>query len=83
VPAGSWYLLAQSVPGTLSDPDGYLANVNESVSVATLGPIHSRPHTMSTGDLEFNSAGPLDPPVLLALMDVRKLAMESVTGAPA
>jgi AraC-like DNA-binding protein len=82
VPAGEWYVLAQSVPGTLSDSDGYLANVNESVSVATLGPITMRQRTVATGDLEFNSAGLLDPPVLLALMDVRKLAMETITEHP-
>lgn len=78
VPAGTWYLLAQSVPGSCSDPDGYRANVNESVSVASLGPITVAPHSVFRSELEFNSAGPLDPPVLLALLDVRKLAMEIV-----
>ncbi|MCW3818280.1 helix-turn-helix transcriptional regulator [Micromonospora sp. DR5-3] len=85
VPAGTWYLLAQSVPGSCSHPDGYQAKVNESVSVASLGPITVAPRSVVRSELEFNSAGLLDPPVLLALMDVRKLAMEIVaqrTQAP-
>ncbi|MEU3457581.1 AraC family transcriptional regulator [Micromonospora sp. NPDC006766] len=76
VPTGTWYLLAQSVPGSCSDPDGYLANVNESVTVASLGPITVAPGSVFRAVLEFHSAGLLDPPVLLALLDVRKLAME-------
>ncbi|MEU8069001.1 MULTISPECIES: helix-turn-helix transcriptional regulator [unclassified Micromonospora] len=78
VPSGTWHLLAQAVPGSCGHPDGYQANVNESVSVASLGPITVAPRSVVRSALEFNSAGPLDPPVLLALLDVRKLAMEIV-----
>jgi AraC family transcriptional regulator len=78
VPAGKWYLLAQAVPESCGHADGYLANVNESVSVASLGPITVTPRSVVRAELEFNSAGLLDPPVLLALLDVRKLAMEIV-----
>lgn len=78
VPPGSWYLLAQSVPGSLCDPDGYHANVNEEVAVASHGPITVGPHSVDDVDLEFNSVRALDPPVLLAMLDVRKLAMRIV-----
>lgn len=81
VPPGTWHLLAQSVPGTLDDPDGYRANVNEAVSVAANGPITVRPGARIRADLTFGGARALDPPVLLAMLDVRKLAERQVAAA--
>ena len=78
VPPGSWHLLAQSVPGSLCDPDGYRANINEAVSVAHHGPIIVRKDSFIQADLEFNRVRFVDPPVLLAMLDVRKLALEIV-----
>ncbi|MEU1969845.1 AraC family transcriptional regulator [Micromonospora sediminicola] len=78
VPQGSWHLLAQSVPGNLTDTDGYQANVNEAVSVASFGPVTVRQGTRLHAELHFNPVRVLDPPVLLALLDVRKLAMTLV-----
>jgi AraC family transcriptional regulator len=78
VPSGTWHLLAQSVPGTRHDPDGYQANVNESVQVASHGPITVRRHSEARVDLDLKHVGALDPPVLLAMLDARKLAMSMV-----
>jgi AraC-like DNA-binding protein len=80
VPRGVWYLLAQSVPGSLDDPDGYRANINEAVSVASHGPILVAPDSIIRVDLQFNRVRALDPPVLLAMLDVRKVALEIVAG---
>ncbi|MEV8506949.1 AraC family transcriptional regulator [Actinoplanes sp. NPDC051475] len=80
VPPGTWYLLAQSVPGSLCDPDGYRANINEAVSVASHGPLTVRPDSVHEVSLAFNRARVLDPPVLLAMLDVRQLATEMVTA---
>lgn len=82
VPPGTWHLLAQSVPGALDDPDGYRATVNESVRVASYGPITVRPQSVIQAELRLKSVEVLDPPVLLALLDVRKLAM-GITGRDA
>jgi AraC family transcriptional regulator len=80
VPPGTWHLLAQSVPGRLDDPDGYRANVNEAVSVAAHGPFAAGPQTRLTVDLTFGPAGLLDPPVLLAMLDVRTFALRAVAA---
>ncbi len=81
VPTGSWYLLAQSVPGSMSQPDGYQANLNEAVAVATHGPITVRRDSTTRVGLTFNRLRAIDPPVLLALLDVRKLAAEMARAA--
>lgn len=75
VPPGSWYLLAQSVSG---DPraavyDG--AGDGPEVMVVTHGPLAVRHDTRITADLVLEPARDLDPPVLLALLDARKLAL--------
>ena len=78
VPIGTWHLLAQSVPGSLNDPDGYRANINESVWVASHGPVVVRPDTSLRVDLSFTPLQTMHPPVLMALLDVRELALELV-----
>ncbi|MEU8261620.1 AraC family transcriptional regulator [Micromonospora sp. NPDC048999] len=74
MPRGSWYLLAQTVTG-----DPHAATVRGGgtgqVLVATYGPITVRVDTRLTVDLRLEPARELDPPVLLALPDARKLAL--------
>lgn len=78
VPAGTWHLLAQSVPGSLNDPDGYQANINESVWVASHGPIVVAPDSSVRVDLNFRPIQTMHPPVLIALLDVRQLALDII-----
>ncbi|MGW5555892.1 helix-turn-helix domain-containing protein [Micromonospora sp. NPDC003944] len=72
VPDGTWYVLAHSVVGTP------LAVHQQGLAVATVGPltVHSRA-TVST-NVQLRPASKLDPPVLLALLDGRKAALERI-----
>lgn len=79
VPPGTWYLLAQSVMGNADDLNGYVANAGEAVAVATVGPIIVTPDASVQADLHFKPVRALDPPVLLALLDVRKFAISLVS----
>jgi AraC-like DNA-binding protein len=83
VPPGTWYLLAQSVPGRLDHPDGYQANVSEAVSVATRGPLDISAGSVVHVDIEFSPVKAVDPPVLLAMLDVRNVAVAIVAAAQA
>jgi len=79
VPRGSWYLLAHSIAG---DPE-HLAQLPfpaaTAVSVGTLGPILVKDdQIIADVDLCLSPMRTLDPPVLLALMDVRRLAVRSL-----
>lgn len=73
VPEGSWYLLAQSIADddlyTTMDPD------NPRVCVATQGPLEISSNTVIHTSLQLKPVRSIDPPVLLALMDARKLAL--------
>ncbi|GAB3058789.1 AraC family transcriptional regulator [Micromonospora schwarzwaldensis] len=76
VPPGNWFLLAQSVNGDLdSDMD---AGDEQAVCVATHGPLHMRGDGVAHADLDLQPARAMDPPVLLALLDQRKLALARV-----
>lgn len=79
VPSGSWYLLAQSVTGDPQQSVWDASQPEQQVSVASYGPLTVRPDTDIEAELTLQPAGALDPPVLLALLDVRKLAL-SMTG---
>ncbi|WP_445317871.1 helix-turn-helix domain-containing protein [Micromonospora sp. ZYX-F-536] len=73
VPPGTWYLLAQSLPadGEADDaPDGH------GICVASHGPIVVGNETVVEVEVEPRPVRALDPPVLLALQDTRKLALE-------
>lgn len=75
VPPGTWYLLAQSLPadGESTDaPDGH------GICVASHGPIVVRNESVVDVDVEPKQVRALDPPVLLALQDARKLALATV-----
>ncbi|MET7468295.1 helix-turn-helix domain-containing protein [Micromonospora sp. NPDC005686] len=79
VPVGTWYLLAQSVS---LDGAGTGADIaDRPVSVATYGPFTVRADSMIMADLELRPTRDLDPPVLLALLDARKYAMERMGEA--
>lgn len=80
VPAGTWYLLAQSVSGDCHTPPLDPAEAEGRVSVATHGPITVRRDTVIRADLTLEPARALDPPVLLALTDARALAIATVTA---
>ncbi|MDH6124908.1 AraC family transcriptional regulator [Kitasatospora sp. GP82] len=72
VPPGSWHLLGHSVPKALGEqlmPD-------QQVSVGSVGPIEVRPDVpVLPIDFRFRAMRTLDPPVLLALLDVRSEAV--------
>ncbi|GAA2868469.1 AraC family transcriptional regulator [Actinoplanes cyaneus] len=67
VPAGTWYLLAQSV---LEDADA-----EPVIAVATYGPVTVRAGSLIRADLVLKPSRALDPPVLMALTDARKHAL--------
>jgi AraC-like DNA-binding protein len=74
IPAGTWYLLAQSFPAGFDDllearhPD-------PGILVATHGPLTFRADTVVDMDVILNPVDALDPPVLLALLEARKEAL--------
>jgi AraC-like DNA-binding protein len=89
VPSGTWYVLAQSLAGDCGPADGGVPardDADRAVFVATRGPIAVRNDAHFTADLTLQPVQALDPPVLLALLDARKLAMARVaeeSAAPA
>ncbi|WP_192772403.1 helix-turn-helix domain-containing protein [Plantactinospora soyae] len=85
-PPGSWYLHAQSI--SVGDapavsklgPSGaswglYADRADRPVAVASAGPILLRPGTTASTKLILRPGRVLDPPVLLALLDVRTYAL--------
>jgi hypothetical protein len=80
VPQGTWYLLAQSVSGDPVQPAPDADGPDQTISVATDGPLTIRRDVSIRADVVLKPARTLDPPVLLALMDARKLAMARVAG---
>lgn len=80
VPRGTWYLLAQSVTSDrathTAEPDG----TDQGISVATCGPLTVGPDAVVRTDLVLKPVRDVDPPVLLALLDARKLALARMNG---
>jgi hypothetical protein len=71
VPEGVWYLLSQSMPAEPDQPEGPAPATEPTVCVATHGPIQVHGDTViTTADLRLNPIRTLDPPALLALLDV-------------
>lgn len=81
VPPGMWYVLAQCVAenGTTVEPDDWA----RSVSVGTHGPLAIEPGMTLHADLALREASALDPPVLTALLDARRLARRRAGAAGA
>lgn len=74
VPTGTWYLLAHSVPASFDE----VLLGDQEVFVGSVGPIEVRPDLpLLPVDLRLRPKRTLDPPVLLALMDVRTAAFRS------
>jgi AraC family transcriptional regulator len=69
VPAGEWFLLSQCA--TCAAPGQPLEQAE--LAVATKGPITVEPTSVvKSVDIRLKPAGPLEPPVLLSLLDVRR-----------
>ncbi|MGC5032711.1 helix-turn-helix domain-containing protein [Micromonospora sp. DT229] len=81
VPLGTWYLLAQSV--SMDDQPAADVTDQHGVFVATHGPIDVREDTVVDIDVDLKPLRTLDPPVLLALMNARKLALTQVAQSRA
>ncbi|MDY7090315.1 MAG: helix-turn-helix transcriptional regulator [Actinomycetota bacterium] len=79
VPAGSWYLLAQSLPAMDADT-GQPDRADRPVSVASHGPIVVRPDSQLSVEVTLRRFRALDPPVLLALLDARKYAIQQLNA---
>ncbi|GAA2359892.1 AraC family transcriptional regulator [Catellatospora methionotrophica] len=78
VPPGMWYLLVHSVP--VGSPSLGKA-VAADVAVGTHGPLTVRRGAMIDGaDIELKPASALDPPVLMALLDVRTAALQRMAA---
>lgn len=75
VPDGSWWLLCQSISG-----DPHKLRQHE-IFVATVGPLTLSGGRESTVAARLHSASKLDPPVLLALLDSRKYALDRMEAA--
>ncbi|MCW3818279.1 AraC family transcriptional regulator [Micromonospora sp. DR5-3] len=74
-PLGRWYLLAQSVSADRCPPGLCRDHADRPVAVATAGPITIRPGKSISTELALRPGRALDPPVLLALLDVRTYAL--------
>lgn len=75
VPTGTWYLLAQSAGPHAAHPVADCACPDRPMSVASHGPVLVRRNSVITTDLVLRPVRALDPPVLLALLDVRTHAL--------
>jgi AraC family transcriptional regulator len=80
VPFGTWHLLAQAAAPPRTTPFGG-EEWPRPVSVATSAPISVRDDWIIASDLTLRPSRDLDPPVLLALLDVRKEAMQRMNSA--
>lgn len=81
VPEGAWYLLAQSVaPGAEATVTGSIGP-DDAPFVGSFGPVvvHQGVPVIDV-NLDLRPARALDPPVLLALLDVRTAALQERTG---
>ncbi|MFI9203861.1 helix-turn-helix domain-containing protein [Streptomyces sp. NPDC053048] len=80
VPLGTWHVLAHSVPYGY---EGVPSGLGDALTpcVASFGPLAVHPDTtLLPLDLPLRSVRALDPPVLLALLDMRMAALEAVAG---
>ncbi|MBN3932805.1 helix-turn-helix transcriptional regulator [Streptomyces verrucosisporus] len=80
VPVGSWYVLVHSVPyGHEHLPSG--TDHKDVVSVGRYGPVTVRTDTLlMPADIALRPLDAHDPPVLMALLDMRTNALETVAG---
>jgi AraC family transcriptional regulator len=78
VPPGSWYLLAHAVPIGYDEPAHLPGEDDQPVYVLQHGPLDIKEdHEVAVDELRLRPIRALDPPVLLALLDVRTMAMDA------
>ncbi|EFG04838.1 AraC family transcriptional regulator (plasmid) [Streptomyces clavuligerus] len=79
VPYGTWHVLVQSVPYGMEEVDG--AESDTAPSIGAYGPVTVNADTVAKpADIDLRPMGTLDPPVLLALLDMRMAALEAIAG---
>ncbi|MEU7874964.1 AraC family transcriptional regulator [Dactylosporangium sp. NPDC049140] len=83
VPPGTWHLLAQSASRECATGafDSVHQPPSQPICVATEGPIAVRKDSAIRADVTLKPLKALDPPVLLALLDVRQLAVARAASA--
>lgn len=75
VPDGEWYLLCHSVAGDA------LSLAQDEVRCATVGPIRTQGNDDKLRNVHLRAMSKADPPVLLALLDTRKAALDRLAAA--
>jgi AraC family transcriptional regulator len=75
VPGGTWYLLCHGMTGDA------LALEQDDVMCATVGPIHTDGKENVLRNVPLKQVSKADPPVLLALLDTRKAALERLAAS--
>ncbi|WP_331739378.1 AraC family transcriptional regulator (plasmid) [Streptomyces sp. NBC_00637] len=80
IPAGTWYVLVHSVPyGSEHLPSG--TGDEDTVSVGRYGPVTAHADTLLLpAEIVLRPVDALDPPVLMALLDLRTNALEHAVG---
>ncbi|MFJ9813398.1 helix-turn-helix domain-containing protein [Streptomyces sp. NPDC101158] len=80
VPAGTWYVLVHSVPyGYEHLPSG--TGEEDIVSVGTYGPVTAHQDTLlMPAEITLRPLDALDPPILMALLDLRTDALDRIAG---
>ena len=75
VPDGTWYLLCHATTGDA------LSLEQDDILCATVGPIHTSGHGNVLRNVPLKQVCKADPPVLLALLDTRKAALERLAAS--
>ncbi|RSM47482.1 AraC family transcriptional regulator [Actinoplanes sp. ATCC 53533] len=75
VPDGTWYLLCHAMAGDA------LALEQDDIMCATVGPIHSDGKGDVLRNVPLKRVSKADPPVLLALLDTRKAALDRLAAS--
>lgn len=83
VPPGAWYLLCHSISADHAESVSDSALGNHELATGTYGPITMRRDMVVNADVRLQPMRALDPPVLLALLDVRKAALSLVASREA
>lgn len=80
VPLGTWHLLAQTITPGNESAGSRGDHSGREISVASYGPLEIQHDTVIRVDQTLKPARDLDPPVLLALLDARRLALATVAA---
>ncbi|MFJ9829576.1 helix-turn-helix domain-containing protein [Streptomyces sp. NPDC101160] len=80
IPAGTWYVLVHSVPyGYEHLPSG--TGDEDIVSVGSYGPVTAHQDTLlMPAEITLRPLDALDPPILMALLDLRTDALDRIAG---